>query len=274
MKYFIKGVFLILIFSMLSGCTSTKISSTGYKTKTLLLYGIIPIHDVNSPFLYCGNDYFKSDDFVTILNSTVIVRNESGSPVKIASVSRLVGSDGRNDSVSNPLTCNASLLLVDNSVQNGKLTLRVVNEKASASWVSDNDEFKSRLKAIQEKKDAEIKFNSQFPNDDYPYMAYLSCSIMGRNVSLVACLSDSSGGTSLEIQNGDYYHLYRMYDISNLGRVGNDGATEIPLRNKFSIKGQNSSDSMNLNLIIKDRSNGKVLFQKSASMYGFISVMN
>ena len=101
------------------------------------------------------------------------------------------------------------------------------------------------------------------------YEAILSCGMSaGDNINILACFTN----TELEINNGGQYDMYKVYNISSLGQQQRDGL-HIQLSHHFIIKAQNSQDTLLLNLKIVD-SNGAILFQKSASKYGVISVTN
>jgi hypothetical protein len=107
----------------------------------------------------------------------------------------------------------------------------------------------------------------------YPYVALVSCTFGPNGARLEACMSDSGLETELELRNGPDYKLYKMYEINQAGRW-NGEAFEIDLRPSFSLKTQNASNSLVMNLVIKDRRNGKVVFQKSASRFGVLAAKN
>jgi hypothetical protein len=108
---------------------------------------------------------------------------------------------------------------------------------------------------------------------DYPYLGLLSCSINGQKTNLQACLSSSGIETEVELRNGSEYRMYKIYDINQIGNW--DGSDmRIDLRKNFELKAQNADKSLILTLIVQDRSSGKLLFQKSAAMFGVINVKN
>lgn len=111
------------------------------------------------------------------------------------------------------------------------------------------------------------------PQSSY-YEAVLSCGMGGNNLNVLACFAKEGYGTDteLEIQNGGQYGMYKVYNISNLGPEDQQGL-HIRLSPNFSIRAQNSHSQLILTLTIKDQ-NGRVVFQKSASKYGVISVKN
>jgi hypothetical protein len=108
---------------------------------------------------------------------------------------------------------------------------------------------------------------------EYPYIGLLSCSISDQKTNVQACLSNSGVETEVELRNGNEYRMYKIYDINQIGNW--DGSDmQIDLRKNFEIKAQNANKNLILNLVVKDRSSGKILFQKSAAMFGVITVKN
>jgi predicted nucleic acid-binding Zn ribbon protein len=118
--------------------------------------------------------------------------------------------------------------------------------------------------AAQKERENEIK----------GYEAVLTCGMSSNeNINILACFAGGRGAqTELEIKSGNQYGMYKVYNISSLGREERDGL-HIHLNNHFNLKAQNSSDILLLSIKIVD-SKGAVLFQKSASQYGVISVSN
>lgn len=125
---------------------------------------------------------------------------------------------------------------------------------------------------IQAKAQTEAAVTKQAENEGYE--AILSCGMSSnQNLNILACFAAGGGAqTELEIKNGSQYGMYKAYNISSLGREEQDGL-HIHLQKNFSITAQNSHNILVLSLKIID-SKGSVIFQKSASQYGVISVSN
>lgn len=131
-------------------------------------------------------------------------------------------------------------------------------------------------KAASEKAAAENRKRQAEHAKNYPYTATLLCSFSGQNYITQACFSGSSkygADTELEIRNGSEYKLYKPYELHQLGNTSGSGL-QIPLRNRFEIKAQNSNDTLVLNLVIKNSATGEVVYQKSAGKYGVIRASN
>ncbi|GHA07316.1 hypothetical protein GCM10011617_29970 [Novosphingobium arvoryzae] len=105
----------------------------------------------------------------------------------------------------------------------------------------------------------------------YPYVAVISCGLNGwENINVLACFagSDSGAATELEINNGGAYALYKPHEIAG-NFIQQQRGIEIPLKQKFSIKIQNSHRTVKLGLRIFDRS-GNVIYQRQVAQYGVI----
>ena len=100
------------------------------------------------------------------------------------------------------------------------------------------------------------------------FKAVLSCGMNGSHINVLACFSD----TELKLTNNGQTNIYKIYNIGNLGSEYRDGL-HIKLSNSFSLKAQNSHDTLVLGLTIYDSSN-KVVFQDMAGMWGVINVGN
>lgn len=124
----------------------------------------------------------------------------------------------------------------------------------------------------QAKAQIETAVAKQAENEGYE--AILSCGrSTNENLNILACFAAGGGAqTELEIKNGSQYGMYKAYNISSLGREEQDGL-HIHLQKHFSITAQNSHNILVLSLRIID-SKGSIMFQKSASQYGVISVSN
>ncbi len=117
--------------------------------------------------------------------------------------------------------------------------------------------------------------SSTSPNQTYE--AVFTCGMPGSgraHSSIALCFSGNLNGpnTELEIKNGDQYKMYTLMDLANLQNEDSDGF-HMKLNNHFVIKAQNAAQYLLLTLTITDPS-GKVVFQKSATQYGVISVQN
>jgi hypothetical protein len=106
------------------------------------------------------------------------------------------------------------------------------------------------------------------PKNEFPYMAYLSCSMRGTPFPLYACIAN------FELNNGNEYLFYAGADVLESKLVNEQGVLVIPLRNDFSIVAQNSSKYANMNLTIKDTKTNENVFQKTVTIYNVISVKN
>ncbi len=108
--------------------------------------------------------------------------------------------------------------------------------------------------------------------DPFPYTAVLSCGMNGfENINLMACMSGRVG-TEIELNNNGDYGLYKVYNLPSDWQE-TDRGVEIPLAKSFSIKMQNSSESLIMGLRVFDN-NGNVLFEKQAARWGVITVSN
>jgi hypothetical protein len=97
---------------------------------------------------------------------------------------------------------------------------------------------------------------------EFPYVAFISCGMNGANIAAPACFTD----TDLEIRNGSAYGLYRIGNLGEAGPETNRGLM-IKLRRSFSIRAQNSDDTLVLGVEVQDAATRQVLFQQQASQY-------
>ena len=88
---------------------------------------------------------------------------------------------------------------------------------------------------------------------------------------MAACFSGGQYGadTELELTNGSQYGMYKAYQLYQLGQETTQGLV-LSLKKNFNIKAQNSSSNLLLSLVIKERSSGRIIYQKSASKYGLV----
>ena len=96
------------------------------------------------------------------------------------------------------------------------------------------------------------------------YIAEVTC---GKQ-ALASCFSSQPNlpnvTTSLEVRSGQEYKLYQYQELMNKG-----SKLTIPLKEHFSIRAQNTSNTWLLSIVIKDKTSGKILFQKSAGLYDY-----
>ena len=149
------------------------------------------------------------------------------------------------------------------------LNLYMLEESLATEDNSNSNKVESD---IQTKTQTETKVAQQTTNEGYE--AILSCGMSANeNINILACFAAGGGAqTELEIKNGSQYGMYKAHNISSLGRLERDGL-HIDLQKHFAITAQNSHNILLLNLKVIDWK-GDVLFQKSASQYGVISVSN
>jgi len=113
------------------------------------------------------------------------------------------------------------------------------------------------------------------------YEAILTCGgdLSGSYPAASRITSCFSGGginsdTVFEIKNGDEYGLYAAVNVEQLGKRGVDGySLHIPLKRDFSIRAQNASSDLILNVKVVDLM-GQVKFQQSAAKYGLIQIQH
>ena len=100
------------------------------------------------------------------------------------------------------------------------------------------------------------------------YRAVLSCGMYGNHINILACFSD----TELKLTNNGLNRVYKIYNISQLGREYSDGL-HISLSEKFTIIAQNSHDTLILGINIFDAS-GNQVYQEEVGTWGVIKVGN
>jgi len=144
-------------------------------------------------------------------------------------------------------------------------------EKKKISAVSEkNARILAEKKAADEAVARNKKANEEFAKNN-PYEAILSCEFSGNHTNLAACFSGGQYGadTELELTNGSQYGMYKAYQLYQLGQETTQGLV-LSLKKNFNIKAQNSSSNLLLSLVIKERSSGRIIYQKSASKYGLV----
>lgn len=110
---------------------------------------------------------------------------------------------------------------------------------------------------------------------EYPFEAVISCGFnSAAHVSVVACFaaSNAAGSTALELRNGEDYGLYQAGELNRLGREITGEGLVIPLRSRFSLVAQNSSENLVLTVRLRETLSGKEVFVKSAMQYQSIRV--
>ena len=130
-------------------------------------------------------------------------------------------------------------------------------QKAELAKLKEEKQKKLAAKQEQEKRLAMSK-----------YKAVLSCEMFGSHVSIAPCFD----GTDLKLTNNGQTRIYKIYNISQLGREYGDGL-HINLSTSFSLTAQNSHDTFNLGIKIYD-ANNKEVYQDMVGKYGVIRVRN
>lgn len=102
---------------------------------------------------------------------------------------------------------------------------------------------------------------------EFPYVAYISCGMGGGHIVTAACFGD----TDLEVRNGSTYGLYKIYSLDQAG-VETGRGLMIKLRRSFSIRAQNSDDTLVLGVEVQDATTRKVLFQQQAGKFRTVRV--
>lgn len=82
-------------------------------------------------------------------------------------------------------------------------------------------------------------------NNMYPYTADLTCTSNGKRFPLIICFAPThgSGGSELEITNGEDYNMYQFMQIANAGSSMVNNDLTIPLNDSFEIKAPRSKYS-------------------------------
>jgi len=102
---------------------------------------------------------------------------------------------------------------------------------------------------------------------EFPYVAFISCGMGGGHIVTAACFGD----TDLEVRNGSTYGLYKIYSLDQAG-VETGRGLMIKLRRSFSIRAQNSDDTLVLGVEVQDATTRKVLFQQQAGKFRTVRV--
>lgn len=110
---------------------------------------------------------------------------------------------------------------------------------------------------------------------EFPYKLVITCEIQGQNIGIEPCFLRSRHGidTVLEIRNGTDYGMFKPWDLRRLGDSRGEGLI-IPLRENFSVKGQNASERFLLTFKLFSTATGDRLFIESAPRYGFLAIAN
>jgi hypothetical protein len=107
---------------------------------------------------------------------------------------------------------------------------------------------------------------------DDNFEAVLRCGLNpGEHLSIWACFNSvNSVPTDLEISDGTSQRIYKIHNLGQAGSEMRDGF-HIKLASHFQIKAQNSSDSLILELIVRNLTSGQVLYQREVSQFGVVS---
>ena len=165
---------------------------------------------------------------------------------------------------SNDITINVVLTYLDDLSKAQQKEMSVIDFK--------NARVKEEERLAKIAREAEQKRQEEFAKE-YPYTAILSCGMGGGDhTNIVACFVGGTYGvdTELEIQNGQDYQMYKVYNLSQAGIETYNGL-EIYLRSSFNIKAQNSSEFLLLSLEIIDNATGMNLYVDSAAEFGVVS---
>jgi hypothetical protein len=149
-------------------------------------------------------------------------------------------------------------------VWGGNLTVQILAPEATVATDNASANSSDAGAAQLEAAEAEVPF---------PYTAVLSCGLNGfENIDLRPCLSSNGFQTTIELNNGGNYGLYKAYNLPNDWRNTNRGV-EISLAKTFSITMGNSHDAFIMGLRIFD-GGGNIVFQKQVDQMGTISASN
>lgn len=105
----------------------------------------------------------------------------------------------------------------------------------------------------------------------FPYQAILTCGFGGDHINIAACFVGPPD-TELEVRNGSEYGLYKVYELTRVGRQTSKGLI-LDLESTFEISAQNSSDAVTLGLVVLDRNN-KILYQRQVGQFGVVRFGN
>ena len=169
----------------------------------------------------------------------------------------------------------------------------IVREMDSVRYSSDNSHYETVFEYLMDKpiadskhitpaaqrrerlaqQEAEAQRQAHRYAKEFPYKLVVTCEIQGQNIGIEPCFIGSRHGihTQLEIRNGNEYGMYQPWDLQRLGDSRGEGLV-IPLREKFMVKGQNSSNTLLLTFKVFDTATGGLLFIESAPFYRTIAV--
>jgi hypothetical protein len=135
------------------------------------------------------------------------------------------------------------------------LALKKAREERAAA------EEQQRRAAIEKQRLARAK--------ESPYIAVLTCG-MPNHINILACFAGSRGlDTELVITRGASSTLYKAYNLRSAGEERRDGFY-IDLPPRFTLRAQNSDDTLILGLRIIDRLSGNVVYQSQAARFGVV----
>jgi hypothetical protein len=169
----------------------------------------------------------------------------------------------------------------------------IVREMDSVQYSRDNSHYETVFEYLMDKstadsknmtpaeqrkvrlaqQEAEAQRQAQQYAKEFPYKLVVTCEIQGQNIGIEPCFIGSRHGinTQLEIRNGNEYGMYQPWDLQRLGDSRGEGLV-IQLREKFTVKGQNSSNTLLLTFKVFDTATGGLLFIESAPFYRTIAV--
>jgi hypothetical protein len=123
--------------------------------------------------------------------------------------------------------------------------------------------------AVQDQRNQDEKNANQIR-----YKAILVCGARGGHINILPCLmGENRVSTELELQNGTSYEMFKGHQIRQAGSETSSGFV-IDLKQRFKLKVQNAHSALVLNLKVVDVQSGAIVFEKSVSRFGIISVSN
>lgn len=104
------------------------------------------------------------------------------------------------------------------------------------------------------------------------YTAYLTCGRQGfENINILACFTNHGLQTSLELNNGNAYRMYKVFDLQSAGYNTEKGLA-IHLQHNFTLQAQNASNLLLLGVRIYNNRTNQQVFVKQADEFGVIMV--
>lgn len=260
-----KGILFIFSVLTVSACSTTPV---GYTNSGFPFY----VQRIKYPCAYKG--FYSKSSVETLNNNLDRNRYFDKRVVSISGTSDSINKGISLNQAGDKITCHAELTFSNGSKEDGFISYsKGINDTIVVTWMSDHDSLVEKAKEKEAALVAEEDWQKSFPFNEYPYMAFLSCSSMGYKSSLLVCYFNRNLTSSFEIKNGDDYSFYKGHEIQRAGNP-KEGDLRIPLKNNFFINTQNVSRHHVLNIKIVDRRNNSLVFEKSAGMFDYISVKN